>query len=103
MSKVWIGTSGWTYDGWRGPFYPPDMAKAEWLCWYARQFPTTEINGSFYRTPSLKVVEAWRDQTPKDSPVADCLLPFMVRPRAPSERPWRCGRPSFPTARRDSL
>ena len=37
------------------------------------------------------------------SPVADCLLPFMVRPRAPSERPWRCGRPSFPTARRDSL
>jgi uncharacterized protein YecE (DUF72 family) len=24
MSKVWIGTSGWTYDGWRGPFYPPD-------------------------------------------------------------------------------
>ena len=66
MSKVWIGTSGWTYDGWRGPFYPPDMAKTKWLCWYAGQFPTTEINGSFYRTPSLKAVEAWRDQTPKD-------------------------------------
>jgi uncharacterized protein YecE (DUF72 family) len=65
MSKVWIGTSGWTYDGWRGPFYPPDMAKAKWLCWYARQFPTAEINGSFYRTPSLKAVAAWRDQTPK--------------------------------------
>src|SRR3954452_20778524 len=66
MSKVWIGTSGWTYDGWRGPFYPPDVAKTKWLCWYAGQFPTTEINGSFYRTPSLKAVEAWRDQTPKD-------------------------------------
>ena len=66
MSKVWIGTSGWTYDGWRGPFYPPDVAKAEWLCWYALQFPTTEINGSFYRTPSLKAVAVWRDQTPKD-------------------------------------
>jgi len=66
MSKVWIGTSGWTYEGWRGPFYPPDMAKTKWLCWYAGQFPTTEINGSFYRTPSLKAVEAWRDQTPKD-------------------------------------
>jgi hypothetical protein len=37
------------------------------------------------------------------APVPGCLLPFMVRPRAPSERPWRCGRPSFPTARRDSL
>jgi uncharacterized protein YecE (DUF72 family) len=30
MSKVWIGTSGWTYDGWRGPFYPPDVVKAKW-------------------------------------------------------------------------
>jgi uncharacterized protein YecE (DUF72 family) len=66
MSKVWVGTSGWTYDGWRGPFYPPDLAKAKWLCWYAGQFRTTEINGSFYRTPSLKAVAAWRDQTPKD-------------------------------------
>ena len=66
MSKVWIGTSGWTYDGWRGPFYPLDVAKTKWLCWYAGQFPTTEINGSFYRTPSLKAVEGWRDQTPKD-------------------------------------
>ena len=66
MSKVWIGTSGWTYDGWRGPFYPRHLAKAKWLCWYANQFPTTEINGSFYRTPSLKAVAVWRDQTPKD-------------------------------------
>lgn len=66
MSRVWIGTSGWTYDGWRGPFYPPKLAKKKWLCWYASQFPTTEINGSFYRTPSLQAVAAWRDQTPKD-------------------------------------
>ena len=65
MSRVWIGTSGWTYDGWRGPFYPK-LAKKKWLCWYASQFPTTEINGSFYRTPSLEAVAAWRDQTPKD-------------------------------------
>ena len=46
MSKVWIGTSGWTYDGWRGPFYPPDLAKKNWLGFYSGQFPTTEINGS---------------------------------------------------------
>src|ERR1700730_18204148 len=66
MSRVWIGTSGWTYDGWRGPFYPPDLAKKNWLCWYASQFPTAEINGSFYRTPSPEAVAAWRDQTPQD-------------------------------------
>jgi uncharacterized protein YecE (DUF72 family) len=64
MSDVWIGTSGWTYDGWRGPFYPKDVPKNRWLEWYATQFSTTEINGSFYRMPSLEAVRAWRDDTP---------------------------------------
>ena len=63
---IHIGTSGWTYDGWRGPFYPDDVAKKDWLRFYATRFTTTEINGSFYRTPSLKSVRAWRDHTPKD-------------------------------------
>ena len=44
--RVWIGTSGWTYDGWRGPFYPEEVRKKDWLRFYATQFPTTEINGS---------------------------------------------------------
>jgi uncharacterized protein YecE (DUF72 family) len=65
MPKSWIGTSGWTYDGWRGPFYPPDIPKKKWLSFYGTQFPTTEINGSFYRTPSLEAVAAWREQTPE--------------------------------------
>jgi uncharacterized protein YecE (DUF72 family) len=62
---VWIGTSGWTYHGWRGPFYPKDVAKKRWLSFYGTQFPTAEINGSFYRTPSLEAVRAWREQTPE--------------------------------------
>jgi uncharacterized protein YecE (DUF72 family) len=66
MDKVFIGTSGWTYDGWRGPFYPTDVPKKDWLRWYGGQFPTAEINGSFYRTPSLEAVHAWREQTPED-------------------------------------
>jgi uncharacterized protein YecE (DUF72 family) len=66
MSEVFIGTSGWTYDGWRGPFYAKDLPKKNWLAWYATQFPTAEINGSFYRTPPLEAVRTWRDQTPKD-------------------------------------
>jgi len=66
MAKVWIGTSGWTYDGWRGPFYSPDVPKKRWLEWYASQFDTTEVNGLFYRTPSLEAVQAWRDQTPDE-------------------------------------
>jgi hypothetical protein len=67
LSNVWIGTSGWTYDGWRGSFYPRDVAKKRWLIWYATQFSATEINGSFYRTPSLERVRRWRDSTPETS------------------------------------
>jgi uncharacterized protein YecE (DUF72 family) len=66
MSKVFVGTSGWTYDGWRGPFYPKDVPKKDWLAWYGTRFQTTEINGSFYRTPSLEAVRNWREQTPKN-------------------------------------
>ena len=66
MRNVWIGTSGWTYQGWRGSFYPAEMPAKNWLRFYAEQFPTTEINGSFYRTPSLEAVKAWRDQTPEN-------------------------------------
>jgi uncharacterized protein YecE (DUF72 family) len=66
MPKILIGTSGWTYDGWRGPFYPNALAKKDWLQWYGKRLPTTEINGSFYRTPSLAAVQAWREQTPHD-------------------------------------
>jgi uncharacterized protein YecE (DUF72 family) len=63
-ANVVIGTSGWTYDSWRGPFYPRDVAKKDWLEWYGSSFPTTEINGSFYRTPSIDAVRDWRARTP---------------------------------------
>ncbi len=66
MSRVCVGTSGWTYDDWRGPFYPSDVPKKQWLTWYSGQFATTEVNGSFYRTPSLEAVKAWRDTTPEE-------------------------------------
>jgi len=64
-SKIWIGTSGWTYDGWRGSFYPKDMPARLWLSYYATQFSTVEINGSFYRTLAIEAVRTWRDSTPR--------------------------------------
>jgi uncharacterized protein YecE (DUF72 family) len=63
---IWIGTSGWTYDSWRGPFYPSEIRKKDWLRSYGSTFATTEINASFYRTPSIEAVRAWRKQTPPD-------------------------------------
>ena len=61
-----VGTSGWTYDSWRGPLYPQALPKSQWLRFYGSQFATTEINASFYRTPSLDAVKSWRQQTPAD-------------------------------------
>jgi uncharacterized protein YecE (DUF72 family) len=54
------------YDSWRGPLYPEDLPKREWLSYYATQFSTVEINSSFYRTPSLDAVRSWRTDTPHD-------------------------------------
>jgi uncharacterized protein YecE (DUF72 family) len=63
-----IGCSGWTYDDWRGPSYPETVRLKDRLAYYASVFDTTEINGSFYRLPSEKAVQAWADQ------VADSFL-----------------------------
>jgi uncharacterized protein YecE (DUF72 family) len=66
MPQVLIGTSGWHYDSWRGPFFPKDLPLKEQLQFYARQFPTTELNGVFYRTPTPEAVKSWRAQTGPD-------------------------------------
>ncbi len=64
--RVQIGTSGWTYASWQGLFYPKDVPNRAWLSYYAGLFQTTEINGSFYRTPTLDAVRAWRNTTPDE-------------------------------------
>jgi uncharacterized protein YecE (DUF72 family) len=66
MTNAWVGTSGWMYDDWRGPFYPDNLSKKRWLSWYAERFTSTEVTGSFYRTPSLEAVRRWRDETPEE-------------------------------------
>lgn len=66
MAPTLIGTSGWHYDSWRGPFYPADCPKKDYLRFYARHFKTTELNGVFYRTPSEDAVKGWVEQTPDD-------------------------------------
>lgn len=63
-AHVFIGTSGWTYPSWRGPFFPCEVMIKHHLAYYTTQFSSTELNGVFYRTPSLETVRAWRDQTP---------------------------------------
>lgn len=64
MAEVFIGTSGWSYPSWRGPFFPKSVPSKDYLGFYASQFKTTELNGVFYRTPTLQAVRSWRKQTP---------------------------------------
>lgn len=59
-----IGTSGWHYASWRGPFYPDDVKAKDQLAYYATRFATTEINNSFYRLPTETAVKAWRKTVP---------------------------------------
>src|ERR1700716_1283990 len=66
MARILIGTSGWHYDSWRGPFFPKRLPLKHQLQYYASQFPTAELNGVFYRTPTQEAVRSWRDQTGTD-------------------------------------
>jgi uncharacterized protein YecE (DUF72 family) len=63
-SKLRVGCSGWGYDDWVGPFYPPGTQKSEYLRQYATAFDLVEIDSSFYNLPSQATVSAWRRAVP---------------------------------------
>lgn len=86
MARLLIGTSGWHYDSWRGPFFPSRLRLKDQLPYYASQFSTTELNGVFYRTPSLDTVEAWRMQTGDEFIFAWKASKFITHWKRLSER-----------------
>jgi uncharacterized protein YecE (DUF72 family) len=59
-----IGCSGWSYDHWIEPFYPPDLNRKDWLKYYAEYFSTVEVNMTFYRFPFPNILKSWRAKTP---------------------------------------
>jgi uncharacterized protein YecE (DUF72 family) len=63
-AKLLVGTSGWAYKHWRGPFYPPRLPSQNSLTHYAKHFLSVEINSTFYRLPSESAVTAWHDTVP---------------------------------------
>lgn len=66
MGKLMIGTSGWSYKDWVGPFYPEGMPSTRWFSHYCAHFPTVELNVTFYRIPSFKTVENWTAASPPE-------------------------------------
>jgi uncharacterized protein YecE (DUF72 family) len=65
---IFIGTSGWHYGHWRGPFYPDDLTPEQMLRFYSTQFEAVEVNSSFYRLPQRATLLVWKEATP------DCFV-----------------------------
>jgi len=64
MNCIHVGSMGWSYDFWKGNFYPKNLASNEFLAYYSKQFDTVEVDSTFYRIPSKKTVLDWKEQTP---------------------------------------
>lgn len=65
MSIVEVGISGWTYDGWRGTFYPEKLAHKKELEYASSKLPTIEINGTFYALQKPNSYQHWYESTPE--------------------------------------
>jgi uncharacterized protein YecE (DUF72 family) len=61
---VRIGTQGWNYAAWVGPFYPERTPASAFLTQYARAFDTVEVDSTFYAIPPARVVRQWADRVP---------------------------------------
>ena len=66
MQNLHLGTIGWSYNFWRGKFYPNKTAPKEYLTYYASQFNTVEVDSTFYRIPTQQTVTNWKQQTPEN-------------------------------------
>ena len=64
--QVLVGTSGYSYKEWKGNFYPEDAKPQDMLRLYGGRLKTVEINNTFYRMPSEKMLLAWTEQVPED-------------------------------------
>lgn len=58
------GTSGFSFEAWKGPFYDANLPASKMLTFYAARLPTVEINNTFYKLPTEKTLLAWAEQVP---------------------------------------
>ena len=90
-ARFFIGTQGWNYPAWSGPFYPRSARPADFLALYTRLFDTVEVDSTFYAVPALAVIEGWARRTPASFRFA---LKF---PRAATHEDRLAGRASLDT------
>ena len=63
--SLFVGTSGYNYPEWRGSFYPEKFPAAKMLSYYAERFNSVEVNYTFYRVPTVPLLDGWSAQTPE--------------------------------------
>lgn len=63
---IYIGTSGFSYEDWVGPYYPEGLDKKDWLAFYAKEFNTLEINFSYYRMPAPRTLAQMAQKVPPE-------------------------------------
>jgi len=77
QQKIRLGTCAWSFDEWRGSFYPADLPPARWIEFYARYFPAVEIDSTFYAAPAAPTVRRWAELTPASFRFS-CKLPRSI-------------------------
>ncbi len=65
-TRIHVGTSGWHYAHWRGPFYPEALPSDRMLEFYTGRLRTVEVNNSFYHLPAQETFRQWKEHTPAD-------------------------------------
>jgi uncharacterized protein YecE (DUF72 family) len=63
MVRFWIGTSGYAHKEWKGTFYPGSLPDEGQLRFYADRFISVELNHTFYRMPSVRMLQGWAKET----------------------------------------
>jgi len=66
ITKLYVGTSGYSYKEWKGSFYPDKIPAAQMLSYYSSRLPAVELNNTFYRLPQRTMVEGWKTQVPEN-------------------------------------
>lgn len=64
--RIRVGIGGWTYEPWRGDFYPPDLPHRQELHFASRRFTAIEVNGTYHGTMKAQSFRNWHDDTPED-------------------------------------
>lgn len=77
QQKIRLGTCAWSFEEWRGSFYPADLPADRSLEFYSRYFPAVEVDSTFYGTPADSTVARWVESTPASFRFI-CKLPRTI-------------------------